>query len=382
MIKVIKIQLLPNNKQKTKLFQLAGVARFAYNWAIAKERENYSNGNKFLSDFELRKEFTLLKKQNEYIWLNDYSNNITKQAIKDACKAYKNFFKRVSKFPKFKSKKRNKPAFFQDSIKLKFSETHVKLEKISNRRELNWIKLAEYSRIPLGVKYFNPRITFDGLKWWISVGIEIENSLEIPNNNGIGIDLGIKNLAICSDGNIYKNINKISKIIKIQKKKHRLQRKISRKYIKNKRGGSYKKTSNIIKSERKLLKINQRLTNIKKNYIHQITTEIINRKPRFITVEDLNVIGMMKNKHLSKAIHEQCLYEFRKLLEYKCKWNNIELRIADRFYPSSKTCNCCGKIKKDLKLSDRIFKCECGYIADRDFNASLNLRDKAKFKIV
>lgn len=160
-----------------------------------------------------------------------------------------------------------------------------------------------------------------------------------------------------------------------------MQRQISRKYLKNKKGESYRKTRNIIKSEKKLLKLNRRLTNIRKNYLHQITTEIINRKPKFITVEDLNVNGMIKNKHLSKSIQEQCFYEFYRQLEYKTKWNNIELRVVDRFYPSSKICHNCGAIKKDLKLSDRIYECECGYIEDRDYNASLNLRDATEYKI-
>lgn len=381
MIKTIKIQLIPNNKQKTKLFQMAGVARFAYNWVIAKEKENYDNKNKFLNDSELRKQFTQLKKQEEYLWLNDYSSNITKQAIKDACKSYKRFFKQLSNYPKFKSKKKSKLSFYQDTFKLRVTETHIKLEKISNKRTLNWVKLAEYNRIPINTKYYNPRITFDGLNWWISVGIEVQENKNKPINSGIGIDLGIKDLAVCSDKNVYKNINKSQSVKKLEKRKRKLQRRISRKYERNKKGGRYKKTNNIIKSEKQLLKLNHRLTNIRKNYIHQITTKIINRKPRFITIEDLNIKGMLKNKHLSKAIQEQKLYEFYKILEYKCKNNNIELRIVDKFYPSSKMCHNCGNIKKDLKLSDRVYKCDCGYVEDRDFNASLNLRDANTYKI-
>lgn len=386
MIETIKVQLIPNNKQKTKMFQMASVSRFAYNWAIAREKENHNNENKFLNDYELRKEFTQLKSREEYKWLNNYSNNITKQAIKDACKAYKRFFDNLSGYPKFKSKKKSKPSFFQDNIKIKFTKTHVKLEKIAkstkkNKAKLNWIRLAEHNRIPVDVKYYNPRITFDGLNFWISVGIEVDNNEIIPNNDGIGIDLGIKDLAICSNKIIYKNINKTSKVKKIQKKKRRFQRKISRKYIKNKKGESYKKTNNIIKSENKILKVNHRLTNIRKNYINQITTEIINRKPMFITVEDLNIKWMLKNKRLSKAVQEQCFYEFYRQLQYKCKRKNIELRIVDRFYPSSKLCHCCGSIKKDLKLSDRIYRCDCGYVEDRDYNASLNLRDAITYKI-
>lgn len=379
MIKSIKIMLIPNNKQKTKLIQCFGVSRFAYNWTLGKQQENYKNGGKFISDNELRKEFTKLKKTKEYEWLNQYSNNIPKQAIKDACDSYKRFFKGYSKFPRFKSKKKSRPSFYVDNIKIKFSDTHVKLEKLSNstkknKAKLNWVRLSEKNRIPTDCKYINPRVTFDGVNFWISVGIEYENNLELPTNEGIGMDLGIKDLAICSDKNIYKNINKTSKVKKIEKKRRRLQRQISRKYELNREGRSYKKTSNIKKLEKELLKVNQRLTNIRHNYLHQTTTEIINRKPIFIVLESLNVVGMMKNKHLAKAIQQQCFYEFYRQIQYKCLWNNIKFIEADRFYPSSKTCSECGSVKKQLKLSEREYICEeCGCVIDRDYNASVNL---------
>ena len=379
MIKSIKIMLIPNNKQKTKLIQCFGVSRFAYNWTLGKQQENYKNGGKFISDNELRKEFTKLKKTKEYEWLNQYSNNIPKQAIKDACDSYKRFFKGYSKFPRFKSKKKSRPSFYVDNIKIKFSDTHVKLEKLSNstkknKAKLNWVRLVEKNRIPTDCKYINPRVTFDGVNFWISVGIEYENNLELPTNEGIGIDLGIKDLAICSDKNIYKNINKTSKVKKIEKKRRRLQRQISRKYELNREGRSYKKTSNIKKLEKELLKVNQRLTNIRHNYLHQTTTEIINRKPIFIVLENLNVKGMMKNKHLAKAVQQQCFYEFYRQIQYKCLWNNIKFIESDRFYPSSKTCSECGSVKKQLKLSEREYICEeCGCVIDRDYNASVNL---------
>ena len=378
-IKSIKVRLCPNNKQLTKLFQYAGCARFAYNWAIAREQENYKQGDKFLSDNELRKEFTQLKKQSEYQWLSEVSNNVTKQAIKDACNTYKKFFKGQCKYPKFKSRKHSSPSFYQDNIKIQFSDTHVKVEGFSmskkkNKQKLNWIRLCEKGRIPTNCKYMNPRFTYDGLHWCISVGIEVEDSATIPLNDGIGIDLGIKDLAVCSDGNIYKNINKTTTVNKLEKRKRRLQRSISRRYEKNKKGGIYCKTCNIIKKEKELLKVTKRLTNIRQNYLHQTTSEIIKRKPSFICIEDLNVSGMMKNKHLSKAVQQQCFYEFRKQMEYKSAWNNIPVIIADRFFPSSKLCSCCESIKKDLKLSDRIYKCECGNVIDRDYQASLNLK--------
>ena len=371
--------LIPNNKQTTKLFQYAGTARFAYNWALAREQENHENGGKFISNNDLRKEFTALKHTDEYAWLNNVSNNVTKQAIKDACESYKRFFKGLSKFPKYKSKKKSKPSFFQDPIKIKFTDTHVKVEgfaisKKANKQKLNHIRLAEHNRIPTDCKYYNPRITFDGINWWISVGIDTDECKNKLNKSGIGIDLGIKDLAICSDGNTYKNINKSQIVKKLERRKRRLQRSISRSYEKNKKKGKYCKTNNVIKKERLLLKVNHRSSNIRNDYLHQTTTEIVNRKPRFICIEDLNVSGMMKNKHLSKAVQCQGFYEFHRQLEYKCKDKGIQLIVADRFYPSSKLCSCCGNIKKDLKLSDRIYKCDCGNVIDRDFQAALNLK--------
>ena len=381
MIRSIKVRLNPNNKQLTKLFQYAGSARFAYNWAINREEENHKQGNKFLSDMDLRKEFTQLKKLQEYKWLNEVSNNVTKQAIKDACNAYKNFFKGQCKFPKFKSRKYSTPSFYQDNVRIQFTNTHVKVEAFSmskkqNKQKLNWIKLYEKRKIPTDCKYLNPRFTYDGIYWYVSVGVEVDDNTENTPllNEGIGIDLGIKDLAVCSDGNTYKNINKTQRVKKLEKKKRRLQRSVSRKYDKNKKGENYCKTSNIIKREKELLKIVKRLTNIRHNYLHQTTSEIIKRKPSFICIEDLNVSGMMKNKHLSKAVQEQGFYEFRRQIEYKAKWNDIPVIVADRFFPSSKMCSCCGHIKKDLKLSDRIYKCECGNIINRDFQASLNLK--------
>ena len=227
MIKSIKVRWSPNNKQLTKLFQYADCARFAYNWAIAREQENYKQGNKFLSDNDLRKEFTQLKKLPEYQWLSKVSNNVTKQAIKDACNSYKRFFKRQSKYPKFKSKKRSTPSFYQDNLKIRFTDTHVKVEGFSmgkkqNKQKLNWIKLCEKGRIPIDCKYMNPRFTYDGLYWYVSVSIEVDNNVNLPSNEGIGIDLGIKDLAICSDNNTYKNINKTQTVKKLEKRKRRL----------------------------------------------------------------------------------------------------------------------------------------------------------------
>ncbi len=379
MIKTIRVMLIPNNKQKTKLFQYANTARFAYNWALEREKENYKNGEKFIFDGDLRKEFTQLKKMDEYSWLNEISNNVTKQAIKDACVAYKRFFKGYSRFPKFKSRKYSVPSFYQDNVKIKFSDTHVKVEgfttsKKKNRQKLNWIRLAEHNRIPTDCKYTNPRIKYDGLNWWLTIGIEYKNFVSVSSKNGVGIDLGIKDLAICSDGNKYQNINKAQKVKKIEKQKCRLQRSISRSYENNKKGESYCKTNNVIKKEKLLLKLNHKLTNIRQNYLHQITSEIVKREPSFICIEDLNVKGMIRNKHLSKAIQQQGFYEFRRQIEYKSEWNNVPVIVADRFFPSSKLCNCCRMIKTNLKLSERIYRCKCGNVIDRDYQAALNLK--------
>lgn len=388
MIRTFKVQLCPNNKQRTKLFQNAGVARFSYNWALWYQKSNHESGGKFLSDGDLRKIFTQLKRTEEYHWLNGYSNNITKQAIKDACIAYKNFFSGRAKLPKFKSNRKSRPSFFVDNVKIEFTYTHVKLEKISdskraNRRSLNWIRLAEHGRIPTDAHYSNPRITFDGFNWWVSVSVEYEESHEEPINDGIGIDVGIKDLAICSDGHTYKNINKSKRVKRLTRKKRKLQRKVSKKYLKNKKGARYCKTSNITKAQRTLLIASRKLTNIRHNYLHQVTSEIVNRKPKFIVMENLNVAGMMKNRHLAKAVQEQSFYELYRQMKYKSEWHNIKFITADRFYPSSKLCSCCGSIKKDLKLSDRIYVCsECGNAIDRDLQAAINLKNYAQSNIV
>ena len=409
MIKTYRVMLLPNNKQKTKLFQYADVARFAYNWALEKQMTQFQNGGSFLSDAVLRKEFTQFKKTEQGSWLNKISNNVAKQAIKDCGKAFQDFFREYKKtgvkyskqkiehfarigknltiydrkgHPKFKSKKHSVPKFYQDPCKIQFTKTHVKVEgfagsKKRNKQKINWIKLAEAGKIPTDGKYSDPRIKFDGEHWWLTIGVEMTpiEKKQTTKQEGMGIDLGIKDLAICSDGTTEKNINKTRKIKKLEQKKRRVQRSIARKYEKNKKGESYCKTKNIEKSEKQLLKINHRLTNLRQNYVHQITTKIVKREPSFLCIEDLNVKGMMKNKHLSKAVQQQSLGEVRRQLEYKCAWNGIPLVIADRFFPSSKLCSCCGTIKKELKLSDRTYHCEqCGLVIDRDYQASLNLK--------
>ena len=365
MILAKKVRLYPSETQEQKLWQSVGTARFIYNWTLAKQEENYKNGGKFISDGVLRKEITQLKK-NELSWLNEVSNNIAKQAVKDACDAYKKFFKGLSDKPRFKTKKRSKKSFYNDNVKLK-----VKDNKLVNIEKIGWIKTNE--QLPIGVKYSNPRISYDNKYWYISVGIEQEKNQEELTDISLGIDLGLKDLAICSDGTVYKNINKTYMVRKIEKRLKRLQKQVSRKYEKNKKGKEYVKTKNIIKLEKQIQQVHRRLANIRNNYLHQTTTNIVKTKPYRVVIEDLAVSNMMKNKHLSDAIRKQGFSEFRRQLEYKCNFRGIKLVVADRFYPSSKSCSQCGKIKKDLKLKDRVYKCSCGLNIDRDLNASINL---------
>lgn len=370
MILARKVRLYPSEIQEQKLWQSVGTARFIYNWTLAKQEENYKNGGKFIPDGTLRKEITQLKK-NELNWLSDVSNNVAKQAVKDACDAYKRFFKGLSGKPRFKTKKRSKKSFYNDNVKLK-----VKDNKLVNIEKIGWIKTNE--QLPIGVKYSNPRISYDNKYWYISVGIEQEENQEELTDISLGIDLGVKDLAICSDGTVYKNINKTYIVRKIEKRLKRLQKQVSRKYEKNKKGKEYVKTKNIIKLEKQIQQVHRRLANIRNNYLHQTTTNIVKTKPYRVVIEDLAVSNMMKNKHLSDTIRKQGFYEFKRQLEYKCKFRGIELVVADRFYPSSKTCSHCGEIKKDLKLKDRVYKCRCGFTIDRDLNASINL---SKYKL-
>lgn len=369
MILAKKVRIYPTKEQEQKLWQSVGTARFIYNYTLAKQEENYKNGGKFISDGTIRKELTQLKKS-ELTWLNEVSNNVAKQAVKDACNAYKRFFKGLAKKPKFKSRKKSKPSFYNDPIKLKVKEKKVLIEKVG------WIKTNE--QIPSDVKYNNPRITYDNKYWYISVGVKVNKNQEKLTDISLGIDLGLKDLAICSDGKVFKNINKTKKVKKLEKRLKQKQRQISRKYELNKivKGGScqFIKTKNIEKLENTTKLIHRKLANIRNNYLHQVTTSIVKTKPYRIVIEDLNVSGMMKNKHLSDSVGKQCFHKFRQYITYKAELNGIELVIADRFYPSSKTCSECGSIKKDLKLKDRIYKCpHCGTVIDRDYNASLNL---------
>ena len=386
MKRAYKIEINPTNEQKSKIHQTIGVSRFIYNFYIARNKEIYEREGKFVSGMDFSKWLN-----NEYIpnnqemkWIKEVSSKATKQAIMNGDKAFRDFFKKAKGFPRFKKKKnQDVKAYFPKNNKTDWTiERHrVKIPT------LGWVRLKEFGYIPINSMVKSGTVSKKADRYYVSILVE-ERDIKISNTNneGLGIDLGIKEFVVCSDGIKFKNINKTLTVKKIEKKLKREQRKLSRKYeslkTRNKNIREGRATSqNIQKQIVKVQKLHQRLTNIRTDYINKIVSSIIKQKPSYITIEDLNVKGMMKNKHLSKAIASQKFFEFKTKLTVKCKENHIELRIVDRFYPSSKTCSNCGKIKKDLKLSDRIYKCDCGFTIDRDLNASINLKNAKEYKI-
>lgn len=369
MIKSVKIRLIPTLEQEISMTKSVGVARFAYNYGLAKWQELYKNGEK-TSGFTVKKIFNnTIKKQVEYIWLKEVSSQITAQAFADLQVAFDKFFNGKSKYPKFKTKKKSRQSFYVRYDRMTFKNNTVNIEKIGR------VKYRTNYKIPKLKTYSNPRCHFDGKYWYLTFGFEQgENKVQLNKDLSIGIDLGITNLAIVSHlDKPIKNINKGSKVKGVEKKLKRLQRKVSRKYDMNKNAKEFIKTKNIIKLEKQINLIHRKLTNIRTNHIHQATNSIVKLKPYRVVMENLNITGMMKNKHLSKAIQGQKLYEFIRQMKYKSEFNGIEFIQADRFYPSSKACSSCGAINSNLKLSDRKYKCDCGLNICRDKNASLNL---------
>lgn len=385
MKRAYKIEINPTQEQKTKIHQTIGVSRFIYNFYIAYNKEVYEREGKFISGMDFSKWLN-----NEYIpnnqdmkWIKDVSSKSIKQAIMNGDKAFKDFFKKIKGFPKFKKKKnQDVKAYFPKNNKTDWTlERHrVKIPT------LGWVRLKEFGYIPTNSVVKSGTVSQKANRYYVSILVE-EDDIKISNctNEGIGIDLGLKDFVICSDENKFKNINKTSRVKKVEKKLKREQRKLSRKYeslkIRNKIEERRAIGQNIQKQVVKVQKLHQRVINIRTDYINKIISSIVKQKPSYITIEDLNVKGMMKNKHLSKAIASQKFFEFRKKLNSKCKQNSIELRVVDRFYPSSKTCSECGEIKKDLKLKDRIYNCSCGFTIDRDLNASINLKNAKEYKI-
>ena len=384
MLKSFKTEINPTEEQMIKINKTIGVCRFIYNFYIAHNKELYEHGEKFMTGraFSIWLNNEYLTNNPDKMWIKEVSTKSVKKSMEDAYVAFNRFFKHKSKFPRFKKKNKS-------DVKMYFVKNN-KYDCLSERHRikvptLGWVRLKEKGYIPTSKDGFIVRsgtISYKAGRYHISVLVDIQKQdNEVGNSFGIGIDLGLKNLAICSDGSTYCNINKTYNIRKVEKSLKREQRKLSRKVISIKKGESTRK--NFVKQILKVQKLYQRLTNIRTDYLNKTIHSIVKTKHTFIVIEDLNISGMMKNRHISKAVAQQKFFEFRTKLISKCKENNIELRIVDRWYPSSKLCHNCGHSKKDLKLSDRTYVCsECGYVEDRDINASLNLRDAKTYTVI
>lgn len=393
MLVAYKTEINPTEEQKVIINRTIGVVRYIKNMYLAHNSEVYKNGGSFVSAYTFSKWLnnTYVPMHENKRWIKDVYAKAVKQGLMDTEKAFKRFFKGVSSYPTFKKKARQDVSmyFVKNGVKQVIScERHrIKIPT------LGWVRLKEKGYIPTNGETHaikSGTISRKADRYYISVLVEQSETTSVlneGNNDGIGIDLGLKDFAITSDGDVYKNINKTTRVKKLEKKLKREQRRLSRKYeagkkrTKNiKKGESTRK--NIQKQTIRVQRIHQQLANIRKDYQDKIVAELVKTKPAYITVEDLNVKGMMKNRHLSKAIGQQGFYTFKIKLTAKAKQYGVEVREVDRFYPSSKLCNSCGGVKKDLKLSDRIYYCDCGYHGDRDLNASLNLRDAQQYKVL
>ena len=383
MIVSYKTEINPTQTQIQKINQTIGTCRYIYNFYLATQKERHEHGEKLQSSIDFSKWLNndYLPEHEDMSWIKEVSSKSVKQSITNAYSAYQRFFKKQSKFPKFKKKGKS-------DVKMYFVKTDAKAIIYCERHRikiptLGWVRLKEKGYIPTtksGLVIRSGTVSEKAGRYYVSVFVDVsQKETKKPTNQGMGVDLGIKDLAICSDKQVFKNINKSKEVKRLEKKLKREQRSLSRMYENKKKGESTQK--NIQKQKRKVQRIYHRLDNIRTDYINKTIAKIAKTKPSYITIENLNISGMMKNRHLSKAISQQKLYEFRTKLTNKCHQNNIELRIVDRWFPSSKICNCCGNIKKDLKLSDRTYICTCGYVANRDYNASLNLRDCKDYQI-
>ena len=383
MLKSFKTEINPTEEQKVKIRKTIGTCRYIYNFYLAHNKELHDNGEKFMSgkSFSVWLNNEYLPQNPDKLWIKEVSSKSVKRSIENGCVAFTRFFKHQSAFPNFKKKGKS-------DVKMYFVKNNPKDCRCERHRinipSLGWVRMKEKGYFPTtkdGYVIKSGHVSIKADRYYVSVLIEIPNN-KIANHSkeGIGIDLGLKDFAIVSNGKTYKNINKSAKLKKLEKQLIREQRSLSRKYENLKKGESTQR-ANIQKQKLKVQKLHHKIDNIRTDYINKTIAEIVKTKPSYITIEDLNVSGMMKNKHLSKAVASQKFYEFRTKLQAKCKEIGIELRVVDRWYPSSKTCHCCGAIKKDLKLSDRIFQCDCGYIEDRDFNAALNLRDATTYEV-
>ena len=383
LLKSFKTEINPTEEQKVKIRKTIGTCRYIYNFYLAHNKELHDNGEKFMSgkSFSVWLNNEYLPQNPDKLWIKEVSSKSVKRSIENGCVAFTRFFKHQSAFPNFKKKGKS-------DVKMYFVKNNPKDCRCERHRinipSLGWVRMKEKGYFPTtkdGYVIKSGHVSVKADRYYVSVLIEIPNN-KIANHSkeGIGIDLGLKDFAIVSNGKTYKNINKSAKLKKLEKQLIREQRSLSRKYENLKKGESTQR-ANIQKQKLKVQKLHHKIDNIRTDYINKTIAEIVKTKPSYITIEDLNVSGMMKNKHLSKAVASQKFYEFRTKLQAKCKESGIELRVVDRWYPSSKTCHCCGAIRKDLKLSDRIFRCDCGYIEDRDFNAALNLRDATTYEV-
>ncbi|RGK82692.1 RNA-guided endonuclease InsQ/TnpB family protein [Dorea formicigenerans] len=383
LLKSFKTEINPTEEQKVKIRKTIGTCRYIYNFYLTHNKELYDKGEKFMSgkSFSVWLNNDYLPQNPNKLWIKEVSSKSVKRSIENGCIAFTRFFKHQSAFPNFKKKGKS-------DVKMYFVKNNPKDCRCERHRinipSLGWVRIKEKGYIPTtkdGYAIKSGHVSIKADRYYVSVLIEIPNNKIANNSNeGLGIDLGLKDFAIVSNGKTYKNINKSAKLKKLEKQLIREQKSLSRKYENLKKGESTQKT-NIQKQRLKVQKLHHRIDNIRTDHINKTIAEIVKTKPSYITIEDLNVSGMMKNKHLSKAVASQKFYEFRTKLQAKCNENGIELRVVDRWFPSSKTCHCCKNIKKDLKLSDRIFKCDCGYIEDRDFNAALNLRDATTYEV-
>ena len=382
LLKSFKTEINPSAEQKAKINKTIGTCRYVYNFYLTHNKALHDNGEKFMTgkSFSVWLNNEYIPNNPDKIWIKETYSKAVKKSIEDGCSAFTRFFKHQSAFPNFKKKDKS-------DVKMYFVKNNPKDCRCERHRinipTLGWVRIKEKGYIPTtkdGYVIKSGTVSKKADRYYVSVLVEISDTNIVNNNNdGIGIDLGLKDLAIVSNGKTYKNINKSARFKKMEKKLRREQRCLSRKYENLKKGESTQR-ANIQKQKLKVQKLHHRLDNIRTDYINKAIAEIVKTKPSYITIEDLNVSGMMKNRHLSKAVASQKFYEFRIKLKAKCNENGIELRVADRWYPSSKICHCCGAIKKDLKLSDRIFKCSCGYVEDRDFNAALNLKDALTYE--
>ena len=383
MLKSFKTEINPTEEQKARIRRTIGICRYVYNFYLGHNKALHDNGEKFMTG----KSFSLWL-NNEYIpdnpdktWIREVYSKAVKKSIEDGCTAFTRFFKHQSDFPKFKKKGKS-------DVKMYFVRNNPKDCQCERHRlkipTLGWVRIKEKGYIPTtkdGYMIRSGTVSVKAGRFYVSVLVEIPDvNIDNNSNEGIGIDLGLKDFAIVSNGKTYRNINKSAGLKKLEKQLIREQRSLSRKYENLKKGESTQR-ANIQKQRLKVQKLHHKMDNIRTDYINKTIAEIVKTKPSYITIEDLNVKGMMKNRCLSKAVASQKFYEFRTRLKAKCDENGIELRVADRFYPSSKTCHHCGSVRKNLKLSDRIYRCECGYVADRDLNAALNLKDAKTYRI-